>query len=73
MRGGCQDGDGGDDREGGEGDEAEPVQHLHDCSHDQLHLDCELISHHSRKLPVILNRGSVFVLPQLVRDHLCDS
>ena len=38
MRSGSKDGNGGNDGEGSEGDEAQPVQHLQDCSHDQLHI-----------------------------------
>ena len=47
-----KDGKCGDDGEGSEGDEAEPVEH------------------HGRELPVVLDRGRIFVVPQLVCDHL---
>ena len=32
--------------------------------------EAEPVEHHGRELPVVLDRGRIFVVPQLVRDHL---
>ena len=32
--------------------------------------EAEPVQHHGRELPVVLDRGRIFVVPQLVCDHL---
>ena len=48
------------DEEGGSGEHREPGEG------DQA----EPVEHHGRELPVVLDRGRIFVVPQLVCDHL---